>query len=152
MRSKVNRAHNGIKGDKGDPGTITEEQITKIKLAVLEADNPVGTIRMSLTNTNPAEYLGFGTWMQISKGRFLVGVDEGDKDFATPGKTGGSKYMQAHTHSFLGNTVDGKETDPIGVRMSEHLGSNEQVTSSTGEGNAENLPPYFACYIWRRRA
>lgn len=152
MHYKVNKDQNGDKGDKGDAGTLTEEQIEKIKLAILQADNPVGTIRVSLTNTNPADYLGFGTWMQISKGRFLVGVDENDNSFATPEKTGGSKYMQAHNHTFLGNTVDGKDTDPVGVRMGAHLGGNEQVTSSAGEGSAENLPPYFACYIWRRRA
>lgn len=36
---------------------------------------PVGSIYMSVNNTNPSTYFG-GTWVQIAKGRTLIGVGE----------------------------------------------------------------------------
>ena len=42
---------------------------------------------METTNTNPATYLGFGTWISWGAGKVPVGVDTADTDFATVEKT-----------------------------------------------------------------
>lgn len=149
MHYKENKDQNGEKGDKGDTGTLTEEQIKDIKVAILEADNPVGTIRISLTNVNPVNYLGFGTWQRYANGRVLIGVDEDDTDFSTVGKRGGSKELQAHSHTVVGNTVD-VQGSGTGVRLGGQLGGSSITTSTAGEGTSGNLPPFMTAYIWRR--
>ena len=40
-----------------------QKMINDAVLSVKKAENPVGHIRMETTNTNPATYLGFGTWV-----------------------------------------------------------------------------------------
>ena len=66
---------------------------------------PVGSIYMSVTNTNPSAYFG-GTWAAWGTGRVPVGVDASDTHFSTVEKTGGastvtlsSSQMPAHTHA-----------------------------------------------------
>ena len=63
---------------------------------------PVGSIYLSVNNTNPSSYFG-GTWEQIAKGRTLVGVDTSDTDFNTVKKIGGEK-----THKLTINEMDNK--------------------------------------------
>lgn len=83
----------------------------------LDDMHPVGSIYLSVTDTNPATYFG-GTWVRISKGRVLVGVDENDTAFDTAEETGGSKtanlnhshtlsshtHTHSHTHGLNGHT------------------------------------------------
>ena len=59
---------------------------------------PVGSIYLSVNDTNPSKWFG-GTWVQIAKGRTLVGVDTNDTDFNTVQKTGGSKATEKHSHT-----------------------------------------------------
>lgn len=81
---------------------LTEEDLdtvitNKIKESLLLAF-PVGTIIEKNDSTNPSSYLG-GTWELYGNGRVTVGVDTGDSDFGTVGKTGGSKELQSHKHT-----------------------------------------------------
>lgn len=83
----------------------------------LDDMHPVGSIFLSVTSTNPSTYFG-GTWVRISKGRVLVGVDEDDTAFDTAEETGGSKtanlnhshtlsshtHTHSHTHGLNGHT------------------------------------------------
>lgn len=62
---------------------------------------PVGSIYTSVNSTNPSELFG-GTWEPWGSGRVPVGVDTSDAYFNEPEKTGGSKWLQSHTHT-LGN-------------------------------------------------
>lgn len=123
---------------------------------------PVGSIYLSVNNTNPTKWFD-GTWELIAKGRTLVGVDESDTDFNTVKKTGGSKYLQAHSHDFIryGRTdrqilVDtgnsGKWGASIGSTASYSAEPASASIGSTGTGNSGNLQPYFTCYIWCRTA
>ena len=64
---------------------------------------PVG-ITISLDG-DPNTLIG-GTWVEVGAGRFLVGLNTGDVDFDTIGKTGGAKavtlteaQIPAHTHT-----------------------------------------------------
>lgn len=72
---------------------------------------PVGSIYMSatLSTKEDVEALLGGTWEAWGSGRVPVGVDSQQTEFATAGKTGGSKTvaltpaqtaMKAHTHTY----------------------------------------------------
>jgi hypothetical protein len=37
---------------------------------------PVGSIFITVTNENPADLLGYGTWVPYGGGRVLIGVDD----------------------------------------------------------------------------
>lgn len=118
---------------------------------------PVGSIYLSVNNTNPSRWFG-GTWEQIAKGRTLVGVDIDDTDFNTVQKTGGSKKLQAHTHNIYSSssntTNKGSAYAGVGFFRGVSVDASGVLvgTSTTGNGNSENLQPYFTCYIWCRTA
>lgn len=74
--------------------------LDNLKAEILKAENPIGHIRMEITNTNPADYLGFGTWVLWGAGRVPVGVDTTQTEFNTVQKTGGAKTANiSHTHT-----------------------------------------------------
>lgn len=126
---------------------------------------PVGSIYLSVNNQNPTKWFG-GKWEQIAQGRTLVGVDENDVDFNIVKKIGGNKYLQRHLHRGIhymglesannlalnsGNKgyripYEGSWSDTGGAGT----GAEELVTNYPGDGNSENLQPYFTCYIWLR--
>lgn len=77
---------------------------TQIDTALLTKVYPVGSIFVSVSNTNPATYLG-GTWVSFGSGKTLIGVDTSDSDFDSVEETGGAKThtltvneMPAHDH------------------------------------------------------
>ena len=56
---------------------------------------PINSVFISVVSTNPNTLLGFGTWVAIATGQFLVGYKAADPDFAPVENTGGAK---THTH------------------------------------------------------
>ena len=96
--------------------------IEKLKQEILQADNPVGCLRLQVVNTNPAEYLGFGEWVLWGKGKVPVGVDTDDTDFNTVEKEIGSK------------TVNIKHSHEYGISIPYYYGmaGGERVTSGVG--------------------
>lgn len=73
---------------------------------------PVGSIYMSVNNTNPGTLFG-GTWVTWGAGRVPVGVNASDSDFSTVEKAGGEKThtlatseMPSHKHSGGNLTAD----------------------------------------------
>ena len=94
----------------------------KLKQEILQADNPVGCLRLQVANTNPAEYLGFGEWVLWGKGKVPVGVDTDDTDFNTVEKEIGSK------------TVNIKHSHEYGISIPYYYGmaGGERVTSGVG--------------------
>lgn len=149
--------------------------MTKIGIQLKDENNnevypnpfPVGAIYMSLDSRNPSFIFG-GTWERFSKGRVIVGVDESQNEFKTPGKTGGSKYMQKHYHRGISFGVT--EPSEQDVMVSYVGGRSNRIalewsrpgtvgnstsninTYSEGQGDSENLQPYIAVYIWHRVA
>lgn len=116
---------------------------------------PVGAIYMSTLSTSPATLFGGGTWVRIL-GRMLIGVDAADPDISSSEKTGGSKThvlteaeMPPHKHAYPVATVG-----EAGTARSVISGSTyNRVTSTAGGGQAHNnMPPFFAVYMWRRTA
>lgn len=138
---------------------------------------PVGSIYMSVNNTDPGTLFG-GTWEAWGTGRVPVGVDSGDSDFSTAGKTGGEKRhilsngeIPSVTGSFyLHGSGDGScIANPVGCFAGSDIntghyregGTSVAANSSAiyvrfnngGEGQSHNnLQPYITCYMWKRTA
>jgi len=134
---------------------------------------PIGSIYMSVNNTNPSTYFG-GTWVEWGTGRVPVGVNINDSDFSTVEQTGGSKALQEHTHNArLNNNGNHKHQMHFGGNAGSGTGDTISVAGSywgdddgsmtegehdhggitvdnAGSGNSGNLQPYITCYMWKR--
>lgn len=120
--------------------------------SLLEAMWPIGRGFIDFTNTDYSNYLGF-TWERELVGLTPVGYKDGDSDFGTIGKTGGSKYLQEHSHTVsAGNRANTWEAPNLVVsyqyQSSEPININ--VTSKEGSGNSGNLQPYKVVAYWKR--
>lgn len=58
----------------------------------------IGDCLISINAENPSKNFG-GKWELLCPGRTLVCVDTSQSEFNTVKKTGGSKYLQSHTHN-----------------------------------------------------
>ncbi len=109
---------------------------------------PVGSIYMSVTNTNPSSSFG-GTWVLWGQGRVPIGVDTSQSEFNSVEKTGGTKIStQINTGS-----------SSYGYTNSSTAGYNDRTlvgSSSYGLPHDEKsadislLQPYITCYMWKR--
>lgn len=142
--------------------------VTQIQSAVenlmLERDKQkyhIGKLIFETSNTNPATYLGFGTWELWGAGRVPVGVDLNDIDFNEVEKIGGEKEhiltineMPSHPHTFkYGKRLVTASGGDYAVPDYAELSGKDITTSSAGENNAHNnVQPFITCYIWKRIA
>lgn len=115
---------------------------------------PIGSIYISVNNTNPSKWFG-GTWVTWGTGRVPVGVDTSQTEFNVVEKTGGSKYMQKHTHGARLTAPNGY--NPGGSHWlaewtGESSAGNTAYITSAGTGDSGNLQPYITCYMWKRTA
>ena len=159
------------------PATVNASKLKIDGTDVLLKVYPVGSIYISVNNTNPGTLFG-GTWVQI-KSAFLVGAD-GDKYVA--GANGGS---ETHDHLYrvgyrpyygalVGNDnkaimlydyrnrswnyADSDTGLPDSNSINKALTKSENnihaaeysVVAHTDEAN--NIPPYLAVYMWKRTA
>lgn len=86
---------------------------------------PVGSYyETSDTSFDPNVSWG-GTWVEDSAGKVTVALDANDTDFDTIGETGGSKYIQDHSHGF---------TQPK-IPNHQHQLQREQLKTSTTGSN-----------------
>ena len=115
---------------------------------------PVGSIYMSVNNTDPSTLFPNTTWEQL-KDRFLLGAG----DVYTGGTTGGEAThtltvdeIPSHSHSFSSQDRAYGEGSQVAGSMS-YGGTYSHTTSGVGGGNAHNnLPPYLTVYMWKRTA
>ena len=133
---------------------------------------PVGSIYMSVNNTNPSTFFG-GTWVQI-KDRFLLACGSTYSNGATGGNaththtTGNCTLtidqIPAHNHKVTlrlaygsndpynginyGTTVAGSFSDNS---WSDNVGGG-QAHNHGNTGSSNNMPPYLAVYVWKRTA
>lgn len=183
----ANQAANEVELIKNEIGNVTDQVD-----GIINKVYPVGSIYLSVNPTNPSGIFG-GRWEAWGVGRMPVGVDASDSYFNEPGKTGGSKWLQshshtlgnhthsvnintnsngAHTHGVYGKTAAAKgstyrtlgiASDHDIIRQTVSAGAHaHNVAGSTGgnngktsdhnltKGSAHNLPPYIACYMWKR--
>lgn len=135
--------------------------IKNIKKAILQAENPIGHIRMETTDINPATYLGFGTWVLWGAGKVPVGVDTADTDFSTVEQTGGEK---THKHlngvSAYNDILTISNKDAVSSGFLEQAFTVNGTTGFTSVGNvtaykyttesSSSVQPYITCYMWKR--
>ncbi len=129
--------------------------------SLLDAMWPIGRGFIDFTNTDYSNWLGF-TWERELVGMTAVGLDTTQTEFNTIGKTGGSKYLQAHTHSGLyALYADSPQYEcglndndtGIGYRLQYSKGAHGNgyfAVGTTGRGNSENLQPYKVVAYWKR--
>ena len=135
-----------------------------VKQCILDIVYPVGSIYISVNNTNPGTLFG-GTWEQI-KDVFLLSA--GDKHNA--GDTGGEEThilkvneMPAHSHDLqVWNKNDSGSlgrwaiNDIVWYNNIKGEGKTNYWVGGTGRvggGQAHNnMPPYLTVYVWKRIA
>ena len=138
----------------------------KIKSTICNLIYPVGSIKMTVTNTNPSTYLG-GTWSLWGAGRVPVGIDTSQTEFDTSEKTGGTKthtltkeQIPSHNHEIpeLKDDSGSNHTYPKNTSRAARTTTGTFKawwgnTGSTGGGHPHNnLQPYITCYMWKRTA
>ena len=115
---------------------------------------PVGTYyETSDTSFNPNTVWG-GTWLEDTKGRVTVAIDSDDTDFDTINETGGSKYLQKHSHTVKGNVLSGG-TQGNDAKLRTDGSSfvyTKDIIEPAGTGNSGNLQPYIVVKRWHRTA
>ena len=145
------------------------ELLHKVENNILDKTYPVGSIYMSISNTNPSELFG-GTWLAWGSGRVPVGVNTSDSNFNTIEKTGGEAtvaltvaQLPSHNHNIgvtadsgiVGLHIEGVAGSGVNVTHTWYLSPNGPFakgdTTNTGGGQAHNnLQPYITCYMWKR--
>lgn len=98
-------------------GKELEERLDSVetKENILKAVYPVGSIYMSMVETNPSVLFGFGTWEQV-KDRFLLASGDDYNVGATGGEakhTLTSDEMPTHKHTAT-TSESGSHTHTIG--------------------------------------
>lgn len=68
--------------------------------AFLQFLYPVGEVLMTRRTSNPATWLGFGTWVRYAEGKTLVGFSASESEFNALDKTGGEK-----SHTLTGTEI-----------------------------------------------
>lgn len=127
---------------------------------------PVGSVYISVNNTNPAVLFG-GTWVQI-KDRFLLGAGTTYSNGTTGGETSHTlttgelpktSFRIPHVAAYDDCTVSGGGWKQSGRTQMEKEGAIQNVSNSGWHimsiGNNEshnNMPPYLVVYIWKRTA
>lgn len=143
---------------------------------------PIHSVFFSDVATNPNTLLGFGTWTQISQGRFIMGQTTGYSGLQTGGAstinirhdhTVTLDTVAAHTHSVSITSgtnsttagpfvIDEIQEANAGGYIHTHL-----ISGNTGSGGSHShtstvsdslstaqsiIPPYSVLYMWRRTA
>ena len=154
-----------------NPDTNTWEKLSG--LIQLGTDVPVGAICEYAGETMPEDYLqcdgssllrtdypdlfnAIGTTygsvdslhfnLPDIKSRTVVGLNSDDSDFNTLGKTGGSKYLQKHSHEMIRS----KNTFGSGAyenyQITSASNNSTYKTKESGTGDSGNLQPYITLY------
>lgn len=137
---------------------------------------PVGSIFISVANTNPNILLGYGTWVAFATGRTLVGIDVSQTEFDTVEKTGGAKThtlttgeMPSHAHNELifdkinggvtqanyhnvVSTTSRENTLQGGTNVGDGIPLTLTTDSAGGGGAHNNLQPFICVFFWKRTA
>lgn len=141
-------------------------------LAIKESMTPVGYIFSWApvddgpdlsTPAKVAAYFGFGTWAAYGAGQVLVGVDSGQTEFATVGKTGGEKTHTLSEQELpsvspgvkYGNgkpiALDSGDTNGYKLSFTSENVAQQNIVAPFGGGQAHNnLQPYITVYRWQR--
>lgn len=120
---------------------LIETGIEELMVAKINTIYPVGSILINTTGTNPANYLGVGTWETWGSGRVPLGYDS--SSYSTAEATGGAETvtlttteLPSHTHSMSTHTHSiSSHTHSLPSHthsMSTHTHSYSGTTASSG--------------------
>lgn len=132
-------------------GTIDTTTYTTLNLVY-----PVGSIYMSVNNTNPSTLFG-GTWVQL-KDKFLLGAGDTYSNGATGGNvnhnhktplisTSYEDLKVMHALASVEDTTD-RVLNVTGSGLTDNYTGNRRFYTD----NANNMPPYLVVYMWKRTA
>ena len=123
---------------------------------LLDIIYPVGSIYFSTSSTSPSSIIG-GTWTQVTNA-VIRGSGGGYKGSDTHTLT--INEMPSHNHSgttdeikYGTNWNPGNDWSYSAASRAEFSQTRGLVINNAGGGQAHNnMPPYYAVYIWRRTA
>ena len=127
---------------------------------IIDLIYPIGSIYMTVSDTNPFETIKFGVWEKIEN-RFLLA----SSNIHMNGETGGEENhtltineMPKHSHKMKYDSVgwtaikQSSGTNGI-VEYNKSSYDGQYSTEEVGNGNAHNnMPPYLAVNMWKRIA
>lgn len=139
---------NAFKEETNTKFTTTKEELTELINTTLDSIYPIGSVYISLTDTNPGTYLK-GTWEQFAQGRTLVGVGEGSDGTNTQtfdvNDTGG-EYKHLISRKELSIIDYGGLLQQNGSAIGVHAhGPGERESEKTSL-----MQPYYVVYFWKR--
>ena len=125
---------------------------------IIDLIYPIGSIYMTVSDTNPFETIKFGVWEKIEN-RFLLA----SSNIHMNGETGGEENhtltineMPKHSHKMkydsIGWTAIRQSSGTNGILENNASSYDGQYsTEKVGNGNAHNnMPPYLAVNMWKR--
>lgn len=177
-----------VKGGAQITGDLLVNQVNilaslqQLNSTFLDKTYPVGSIYLSVKNTNPGTLFG-GTWAAWGTGKVPFGINTGDTSFNTVEKTGGAKTINiAHSHTVnshkhlmtlgladnllyfrsdipYGRAVNSAKRGSWTLPAQSTASTSQDYTSTTSPGTNSQLssaqsilPPYITCYMWKRTA
>ena len=108
---------------------------------------PVGSVFLSVNNTNPNTLLGYGTWTLISQGRMIMGANEGETETSTGGsmsKTITAANLPSHSHSIAQHTHQIPAHNH--TASSDSKAHNHTITINAGGGHDHQQNGYTIVY------
>lgn len=145
--------------------TTTKEELTSLINTTIDntinSIYPIGSVYISLTETNPGTYLK-GTWEQFGQGRTLIGVGAGNDGTNTQEfevNTTGGEYkhklvideIPSHAHKYYSPIVQdvspSSNTSTYGNYNKDYKIDSDSVG---GDGYHNNVQPYITVYFWKR--
>ena len=127
---------------------------------IIDLIYPIGSIYMTVSDTNPFETIKFGVWEKIEN-RFLLA----SSNIHMNGETGGEENhklsineMPKHSHKMkydsIGWTAIRQNSGTNGILENNSSSYDGQYsTEEVGNGNAHNnMPPYLVVNMWKRVA
>ena len=154
--------------------------LQQLNSTFLDKTYPVGSIYLSIKNTNPGTLFG-GTWSAWGTGRVPIGISTGDSSFNTVEKTGGAKTINiSHSHTVSshkhlmtlgladnylyfrsdvpwGRAVNSAKRGAWTLPSQSTAPTSQDYTNNASPGTNSQLsssqsilPPYITCYMWKR--
>ena len=127
---------------------------------IIDLIYPIGSIYMTVSDTNPFETIKFGVWETIEN-RFLLASSNIHMNGETSGIENNTltiNEMPKHSHKMKYDSVgwtaikQSHGTNGI-VEYNESSYDGQYSTEEVGNGNAHNnMPPYLVVNMWKRIA
>ena len=127
---------------------------------IIDLIYPIGSIYMTVSDTNPFETIKFGVWEKIEN-KFLLA----SSNIHMNGETGGEENhtlsineMPKHSHKMkydsIGWTAIRQNSGTNGIlEYNKSSYDGQYSTEEVGNGNAHNnMPPYLVVNMWKRIA